>query len=217
MTEQNDETPLCGAQFGSKSCCLAAGHAPPWHTSRSGSSWPVEVALDATGDGIIQIDPLRDSLVAKLVRDFAAGRLAGAEPDRWTYRWTYIVGSALHKAAVLGMHTGIEKGSIQRQAWKPIRPVTVVEWGGRPQTPTLATEASRWSRCEVTRCEEVRAHYDGEKMSRPPRMPCGCGEHDVRVNGMTIHWLGSHWDADCAFQRALGLLAKALDAKETDE
>ena len=130
MTEQNDETPLCGAQFGSKSCCLAAGHPSPWHTSRSGSSWPTGWAAEAT----------------------------------------------------------------------------------------LASEATRWSRCEtISRCEEIRDHYDGEKVPSPPLMPCGCGDHDVRVNGMTIHWLGSHWDADCAFQRALGLLAKALDAKETDE
>lgn len=42
--------PVCDSTFSTKACALPAGHEGPYHTSRSGSSWPVEAPPGLTAD-----------------------------------------------------------------------------------------------------------------------------------------------------------------------
>jgi hypothetical protein len=40
---------------------------------------------------------------------------------------------------------------------------------------------------------------------------CGCGKHNVRMyRDHVIHWLGYHWEIECAFKHAIVGLSQAF-------
>lgn len=52
---------------------------------------------------------------------------------------------------------------------------------------------------------------DGQVCDCPDTYPCGCGTHDAAMD--VIHWLGAHWDIDCAYnKRRFAPILEIVDA-----
>jgi hypothetical protein len=168
-----------------------------------------------------QITRLAAATVARISKDLRGrsgfdGMWDGTDEDiraEIEREWTTYVADSLFMAAA----AGITMTATQFARSAAITKAQDREASRETTETTLATEATRWSRCEGSTCAVVIEHHDGEPPIIPT-IPCGCGEHDIRLDRKPgIHWLGEHWDTDCAFRKATKLLEKALDAKGDDD